>query len=365
VGQQVTASKIHQLLKCARPFAPDVELEEDDPGEPALYGSAAHELLDIIVSNGALDLEDAVNACAKWGLAPGLASELLAHVQDATHTLQKWLVKDNPWGEKFTLVDTEVHLAWNPITGKSRVVAFDEETHHYELLPGEIGGTYDLLVKSKNRVVVLDYKTGDYGIFHEPARHPQMRMLALMTKASSVAILHTPRGGVPPVVYADDIISDDEQDFLAQLRAAMARIGDGSLTPGKEQCKYCRAICIAKNASLVEDASKSVAMVLGSSPGGLAPRSAEDLGRFHMMLGDLKRLAEAARADLKARVLAGEVIERPDGKVLVIEEREYETVSKSSIVEALGKVGGEKLVTSLRKKGCLRVGVRQELHARK
>jgi hypothetical protein len=364
VGAQVTASRVHQLLKCARPFDPDVELEEDDPGEPARYGSAAHELMDIIVQSGSLDLEDAVNAVTKWALPPGLAKELLVHVQDAAHTLQKWLIKDNPWGEKFSLVDTEVHLAWNPATGKARGVAFDEETHHYELLPGEIGGTYDLLVKSKNRTVVLDYKTGDYGVFHEPARYPQMRTLALMTGATSVAILHTPRGGVPPVVYADDIVADDEQDFLKQLRAAMARIGDGSLTPGKEQCKYCRAICIAKNASLVEDASKSVAMVLGS-PGGLSPRSAEDLGRFHMMLGDLKRLADAARADLKARVLAGEVIERPDGKVLVIEEREYETVSKSSIVDAMGKVGGEKLITALRKKGCLKVGVRQELHARK
>jgi hypothetical protein len=271
---------------------------------------------------------------------------------------------DNPWGEKFSFIDTEVHLAWNPFTGKTRVCGFSEEDHQYDLLPGEIGGTYDLLVRSKKRTVVLDYKTGDYGAFHEPARYPQMRTLALMTGASAVAILHTPRGGLPPIVYADDIISSDEEEFHAQLLSALKRIGDGSLTPGKDQCKYCCAICVAKNASLVADASKSVALVLGS-PGGMVPRTSLELGQFHMMLGDLARLAEAARADLKARVAAGEVIERPDGKMLVIEEREYETVSKSSIVAALGKVGGEKLITSLRKKGCLKVGVRQELHARK
>src|ERR1017187_1151754 len=168
MGQQITASKVGQLLKCARPFDPLTPLEDDDPSEPARYGSAAHELLEIKVTTGELAIEDAINACAKFGLPPGTAEELLPHAQDATHTLQKWLLGDNVWGDKFTLVDTEVHSAWNPVTGKSRTCGFDEETHHYDLRPGEIGGTYDLLIKSKKRRVVLDYKTGDYGQFHEP-----------------------------------------------------------------------------------------------------------------------------------------------------------------------------------------------------
>jgi hypothetical protein len=361
MSQQVTASKVHQLLLCQRPFDAQTVLEEDDPQEPARYGSAAHALMDLLVQSGEVDLEDAVNACARWGLSSGTSKELHDHVRDAAHTLQKWLVKENPWGERFQVVDTEVHMAWDPFTGESRTCAFDEDTHHYDLHPGEIGGTYDLLVKSSKRKVVLDYKTGDYGTFHEPAQLPQMQTLALMTKATAVAILHMPRGGLPPIVYAEDILAGDEDQFLKRLLDALDRVGDGSLTPGAEQCKYCRAVCIAKDESMLEKAGAIVVAATGLT----VPRTSVELGRFHEMLGELKRLSERARDEIKARVLAGELIERPDGKVLVIEEREYETVSKSSIVEALGRTGGERLIKSLRKKGCMKVGTRQELHARK
>jgi hypothetical protein len=369
VPQQVTASKVGQLLKCVRPFSPGTPLDPDDAGEAAHYGTAWHECQEILVkSGGLLDLEDALAALQKVSLPSGEAKSLHAHALEGWHCLNKWLMGDNPWGETFRVVDTEAHhaTAFQRIGPKysatSRVCDFDLETHTYDLRPGEFGGTYDLLVMSERRRCVIDHKTGDWGAFHQPEEMPQMLALATQTGADAVAILHAPRG-LPPQIYASEVSPTALQNFGRRLRAAMRRIGDGSMAPSEEACKFCRArsTCPAKDGELLKRAGAIV-----SAASGLAiPRTPEELGRFHQMIGEVEKLMFRAREEIKSRVVAGEIIERPDGKVLVLETRSYESLSKSSIVEALGKTEGEKLISSLRKKGVVSQGERVEMHARK
>ena len=361
---QITASKTALFLGCQRPFDPEVEIVKEDAGEAANYGNAFHESLEAVVTRAERREAEALK---KWNVNCE-AAELAAHVDRAYDCLVKWMAGDNVFEEKFRAVDTEKHLATairsmkGKIGVKSRECAFDEAEHHYDLRKKEIGGTYDLLIRAESgRECVIDYKSGDWGDFQSPAALPQMRTLALQTGADCVAILHAPRN-LPAVMYAEEIDSTTIAEHARAMVAARRRIGDGSLRPGPH-CKYCeaRSSCPAKDGELLIRTNALVTRVIGSSTDLSMPL---DKGKFHMLLGELDKLSKRARDEMKNDVLAGEVIERPDGKCLVIEERSYERLSKASVVEALGQREGEKMLIQLRKKGCLTTDTRKEMHAR-
>ena len=354
-ANQVTASRIYLLLECSRPFDPNVETVREEPTEAMRYGSAFHEVLEL--NAGPKD----VRAIAKkWGID---ATELAQHATRALLYLKKWMAGDNIWGETFRAVFKEQHLATRVSVDAQRVDSrecdFDAETHHYDLQPGEFGGTSDLVVRSSARTIVVDYKTGDFGEFHTPSKIPQMLALALQHHADGVAILHTPRGAMP-VMHAETVSGEELGRFVERFELARFRIGDGSLRPGP-WCTRCpaRESCPAKDGELLTRASSLIKHTISREELG----KPVDKGAFHMFLGELARLEKRAREVLKADVKAGEVIARPDGKVLVIREKTVESLSKSSIVEALGKAKGEKEIERLRKLGCVRSDTREELHA--
>ena len=85
--------------------------------------------------------------------------------------------------------------------------------------------------------MVVDYKTGVYEDYSDPLT-PQMLTLALQTRADAVAILHTPRMGIP-VVYASEATPDLIDAHRMRLIRALFRIGDGSMRPG-HWCRWCR-----------------------------------------------------------------------------------------------------------------------------
>ncbi len=88
-------------------------------------------------------------------------------------------------------------------------------------------------------------------------------------------------------------------------------------------------------------------------------------GALYDMLKRFRELEKAGSAELKRLVRLGSVIETKDGNVLTIREQTYETLSKKSVIEALGKVAGEKLLAQLRKKGVIREATREMLVAEK
>ncbi len=352
-GMQVTASKTSLLINCARPFDPEVEREPQESTIEMRYGSALHEACEVSRKT------DFASLAAEWELPPECAKELKAHTIRTLACLKSWLQGGNPWGETFRVVSRETHRATHIKTLVTRECDFDAETHTYDLQPGEFGGTDDLVVESDNRRIVVDYKSGDWGEFHIPSELPQMMTLALQTEADAVAILHSPREGVP-VMYCDEISTEDKWRFHRELRRAWGRIGDGSLRPGK-WCARCpaRESCPAKDGELLKRAGAMIQLAVSKD----ALQAPVDKGQFHMFLQELSRLEKRAKEVLRADVKGGEIIVRPDGKVLVLKSKTQESLSKSSIVAALGKQKGEALIKKLRKQGCVKESTHDELRA--
>jgi hypothetical protein len=352
MGIQPTASKSDLLLNCQYPFDPALDLgEPEPPGEVAEYGTDFH-----------------------WKLHAALQGATPAdnHVKGSLSIIQGFMAGENPWGYKFEATSMETPLALRikalgpaRVTWAARQVDFSAEGHSYSLAPGDIGGTADLVldrVPSGGKVagafrVVWDHKTGSGEDYTQPAKKGQMLTLALATDADAVAILHTPRGSIP-AVYADPVSPVRLKEHAFKLDAALKRIGDGSLRPGP-WCKWCpaRPVCPTNNADLAK-AGRDLVKVFG----GDKLLAEIDLGKVHQLLPAADKLFEQLRAELKERVRAGEVIQRPDGKTLEIQTVTAErVVGKADLFKAFAPLGGE---AKARELGLVKSSVQERLVAK-
>lgn len=351
MANQVTASRVALLLECTRPFDPAIEHDEREETEAMRYGSCVHEILEGFAKGGPALPPEMQKVAKRWNV------ELdVEHPLTAWKALQKWMTKKgNPYGESFEIIGTEQSLKMARI---GVPCAFDKESHTYGLEPGEWGGTYDLLLQSAQRKVVLDTKTGNWGNFTRPAAMAQMLALALLTDADAVAILHTPRDAAP-VIYCEDVSTMQLAGFEGRLDMARERIGDGSMRPG-DHCLRCpaRGSCPTQDSNLLR---QSGALIKAANT--TLERGPVEPGAMHMFLQEFDRLAKRAREELRDLVRSGAVVERPDGKVLEMRRVEYETLSKTSVVAGLGKQKGEAMLDKLRKLGCVKSGEREELRA--
>lgn len=339
---QPTASRTALLLQCGRPFSEGIATENVS-GEAAEYGTAFH----LAMQNEKINAQSAAQ---------------YAHIKEHVKASLQCL-KDELRDWNATLAERETSKAMKVGPGKAWVVqraTLELETHHYDMPAGYIGGTVDAVaVADPYKRIVVDYKTGQAEDYSRPSQNLQMLTLASMWEADAVAILHTPPDSIP-VMYIEDVDKKTLEKHRKRLRLAMARVNDGSMRPGPE-CDRCpaRAGCPAADADLIGSTSALVTSVV--------PTLAEpgwDLGRMHLLLGELDRLAKRAKDQIRERVEAGEEIVRPDGKTLRIIEKEYERLSKSSILEALGKERGEAMIAELRKLGCLTTETRPEMWAK-
>lgn len=317
------------------------------------YGSCVHEILERFAKGGPAIPAEMQKVATRWNV------ELdVEHPLAAWKALQKWMTrKGNPYGESFGIIGTERSLKMGGGVG-GEWCGFDKETHTYNLEPNEWGGTYDLLLESSKRRVVLDTKTGNWGNFTQPSQMPQMLALALLTDASAVAILHTLRDAAP-VIYCENVSVMQLAGFEGRLDTARARIGDGSMRPGSH-CARCpaRSSCPTQDSNLLR---QSGALIKAANT--TLERGPVEPGTMHMFLQEFDRLAKRAREELRDLVRSGATVERPDGKVLEMRRVEYETLSKTSVVVGLGKQKGEAMLDKLRKLGCVRSGEREELRA--
>lgn len=368
MGLQDTASKTELLLHCTRPYAEETEIEREEPGEAAIYGSAFHEAIAQHLKaylGFATITVDVGAAAAKWGVD---AAALEKHVRSALRHLENFLGGNNRWGETFRVEIIEKPLATRlrvlrnqRLSIETRECDFEESTHTYDLAPGEFGGTPDIVaIGNKGHRLVLDHKSGTWGDYSMPEKLPQLLTLALMTGANMVAVLHAPRD-FPATIYAE-VVSNDQLAAHAKLRRrAMRRVGDGSLTPGSWCCRCpAKSGCPAKDNDLLKKATALVKTVSGS----LVERHEHDLGKLHLMMADVDKVMRRAREEMRDLVMGGEVIERPDGKVLQMVPKTYERLSKSSVIAALGKVAGERMLEKLRKLGCFTEDTREEMWAK-
>jgi hypothetical protein len=371
---QPTASKTTVLLNCSYPFSKRVEIpHEEEVDEAPRYGSAFHRLLELAPLGVGERFGDDYDALVektgkKWGLTPGVRQELAEHVRGALPVLQKWLSGRNQFEKKFNVkkLRREVSFAAEPMGDNVREIDNPREADHvYEdLEEGEVAMTADLW----DLGFVLDHKTGSVDDnFSKPTKNNQLKTLALTTRSKTpiVAIFHADRRGLP-IVYADEIEEGALDKHELKLRRAIRRIGDGSMRPsepgkGEQWCQYCpaRSVCPTQTANLLTGAAAVVtdaAVALARLPkGGLV--TDEQVGNMHYFFSEIDRLKEAAkplmRAHVKRALEEGHEVSRKDGKVLVIRTRTEERLSKTKIIEALGKPEAERLFKRLRKAGAL------------
>jgi hypothetical protein len=378
-GLQPSASRTELLLNCQYPFGRIVP-RETEVSEPARYGLAFHELMADMLRAGRIVPLIGKKTALKWKVD---YEEVVPHVRAAFNVLDVWLSGKNPWGVNFRAgverTEASFALGGGGLGGARSISNPTEDTHEYlDLKNGEIGGTVDYLsigddVEKPRFKLIIDHKTG-FGDFSNPQDLPQLQTLASMAdllpgtpRTPIIAgILHADRQGVP-TVYVEELPSlYGEQFYSNKIRPALAKIGDGSLRPGPH-CEHCpaRPICPARDGEIIRSAlellPKAAAIVKRDAANDLV--SGRDLGRLHVLIKEFEKLIVPAKEEIKAAVQAGAFIERPDGKVLVLKTRSYETLSKGSIERALGKLRAAKEIARLRKLGCTETQEREEIHA--
>ena len=403
---QPSASRTSLLLSCPRPFG-DVELVEDTSEEPASYGSAFHEVLAACLRSlkrkplekNAKAFARAIDQAVKRYDIPHVRQELSGHVKSSVRVLRKWLAH-----EKLEAIKIEqAYAIWPREDGSwsAREIEPHDEEHRYKVPDGEVPGTVDLIAASKDRsrIVVLDHKTGlfeDWFMtgeeFARPITVAQLRTLGLagelVAQASAcgplfveLAIFHADRQGLP-YVYSEPYERASMSQHARELYWALQLIGRGYVRDG-DYCKRCpaRIGCPARAASLlVESAEVLTKAAIAVAVEPVDPRAlyvlpTEEIlepgllegraGALYDMLKRFRELDKAAATELRRLVKQGAVIETKEGSVLSIREQVYETLSKKSVLEALGKVAGEKELARLRKKGVIKEATREMLVAEK
>lgn len=381
MGMQPSASKTGLLLACQRPFDSELTYEREEADEPSRYGSAFHVLmapllLGKLVDQGARYDNTIEKTAKKWNVRAA-SQELHGHVRSSYRFLRKFL-ENGGWDFKTLKVETS--YAIKPLGKARRIEGPTEEDHVYsDLRSGEIAATLDVEIESKDgsHVLIGDHKTGFMAEDHYsgdsfamPEKLPQMRTVGLIVPASkkrrTLAIFHFDRKGLPDI-HTGAYDRDASTYHATQLAEAIGRIGDGSLRPGP-QCNVCPAwaACPAKAADIMGSASaallaagaerlQTVNSNFSTLPVGLRA------GRLMTMIKALEKLTEMGRREVRQLVKDGELVEAADGTTYELSVEEFETLSKSSIIRALGKQNGEKLIASLRKRGVIETSTRERL----
>jgi len=379
---QPSASRTALLLACPRPFDPELDVELEEPGEPARYGSAFHQVIAACLRGSAKKpLEKSIaaytreiNRATKKFDVVAAAQELAGHVKSSVQVLRKWLARENLIVQQVETARAVHATAIGDWT--RRTISPHDEDHRYDVVSDEVPGTIDLVAANSKRIVVLDHKTG--GIdenFARPSLIPQMRTLGLVELGArsaviEVAIFHADRRGLP-IVYSEEYEPVEQHKHAAALAKAVSRIGQGFLRPGP-YCRRCpaRTTCPAHAADLLAESSAALvqsASALAVEPiqGPLAPATGASIeqraGALYDLLKKFRALEKAGSEEIKRLVREGAVIETRTGEVLALRKQSYETLSKKSVIEALGKVAGERELEKLRKKGALRETTREML----
>lgn len=397
---QASASKSALLLACPRPF--EVETEPEEPSEPARYGSAFHQIIaacfrsrhKLFESTSAYARE--VDKAVKRYDMKAASQELAGHVKSSVKFLRSWLAR-----EKLEITVIETAYAIGPSKAGSwhvrEIGSFDED-HRYKVEYGEVPGTVDLVARnsSRTRGLVLDHKTGmqedwynEGADFARPVKLAQMRTLGLVTakaaelrlgtgaRTTEVGIFYADRMGLPSV-YVDPYELDEKLDHSKALYEALELIGRRFLRHGGH-CQRCpiNNACPAYTAQLLSEGT--IALVKHATTFALEPIDPKALhvlpddspivgasieeraGVLYDLIKRFDVLAAAGREEIRRMIKAGAVIETGDGRSLALRTQTFETLSKKSVLEALGPVAGGRELDRLRKKGVIRESTREQI----
>jgi hypothetical protein len=369
------------LLEC--PYWAGVEVEREEPGEAALYGSAFHDVIARALKAGTkAQARWATKAAQDWHV-PAAASELHEHVENSRTFFLEWLAGRNEfrsvWRAKGALIEEAVALL--PGVAGRACKPHDEEHRYNDLRPGEIPGTLDFAAVrgTKAPLLVIDHKTGESEDFSEPATKPQLLGLgaAMMRRFKRteviIGVLHSRRRGLPKM-YAERVKLHELLPYEQKLAGSIARVGDGSMRPGP-WCDRCPAqsVCPARDSQLMERANDVLTgltaaggalslkgltandVVVAKMPGVL---SVERRDGYLLEIAKLaKRMAGRISAEVKERMIAASgthLPETPSGETYILREYDRENISKDSIMQAFGATAGAREIVRLREAGAVR-----------
>ncbi len=165
-------------------------------------------------------------------------------------------------------------------------------------------GKADLVARHGSRALILDYKSL-WGDHEHSTNNMQLRALAVLADEEysldevAVAIVQPNVTGNPGVcVYGKLELSEARRELLNILDAIKPE--NAPRIPGK-QCKFCKAKLICPEAQ----AQISVVQTVGQS---LATMDGARLGDFLNLIADAKHVINAAEAEAKRRLNAGEAV---------------------------------------------------------
>jgi hypothetical protein len=389
-GLQPSASRAEILSNCSYAFGKEVGHEEASVA--ARYGSAFHSLLADLIVGKKVPAAAYSTTAKQWGVQD-LTTELMPHVQAGHETLSKWLSKneyrlDFSRSAKTTVEKAVALLPWQ--RGRE-IEPHDEEHRYHGLEQGELPGTLDYMNEDaetkkvgvkKRLLVMLDHKTGEED-FSRPLEKHQLLALgaAIMrwrgVKEMILGVLWARRRGMPKV-YSEKVKLSELAEFETKLQTGLARIGDGSMRPGP-WCKWCPAqpVCPAQDAELLSKAGallkqlgavgESLSMGAASMAMVKAPSASmsreKKLGHLYDVIRFNQRVIDRCRVEMKNEIIADPTLLPPtsEGEYLIVREFEKESLGKSSIIAAMGKMAGEKMIEKLRAAGAIKKSKVQQL----
>lgn len=396
-GLQPSMSWSNVLLECAFPFGKEIEREEVE--EPARFGSAYHAVMAQSFFHGMQPKKLATHAeraAKQWAVE---AEEVHSLVIDSRRVLDDWLRKNeyridfaDILKQKKGTLFVEQALALKPLVSGRALQPHDADHRYHGVAEGEQPGTLDYAIISMGKrlpVLLLDHKSGEED-FSSPQDKPQLLSLAAAVarwaKADEVIFgANWARRRGMPKVYSERVKLHELEPYERRLQLSLARIGDGSMKPNKF-CNICpaKSMCPAQDAELLSKAGDILVGLTAAggalSSEGLAANDAaiihhaganlskaKKLGILYEVVRKGEQIAKRAREEIRNEILRDPSLlpETPTGEYLVVREYEKENLSKSAIIEAYGRVAGERMIEKLRKDGAITKTKVQQLYPEK
>jgi hypothetical protein len=256
----------------------------------------------------------------------------------------------------------EVAYAYDPAKDSARVLGVNIG-RNYQLKPGEIAGTADVVMVNGDCVTVYDWKTGHKALPH-PSESWQLRALALAacrTTGAGNAIIGYGRVAdeEAPVLVTDTMDCFDLDWFAGELFGLLAA-ADRALKDYTEhnmlprlaegpQCDYCEAFafCPAKHAL-----ARSMAADLAGLEAGIEALTLEQAGSVLEKVQAAEAVLERIKSSLKERAQRTPIPLPSGGRWAAVETRRESVdgrVALAALAEHIGWAEASKAVKTLTK----------------
>jgi hypothetical protein len=344
-----TASKLALLEACAFPFRPELDIVEEPVGVGALTGTGLHLLIDA-----------AIEEKPEPAIPDGADAE----------AVQQMFAMWKAWWATFAGTlwwRAEVPVAIDLETGRGRILPSKGHRDYSDASPTEIPGTADVVGLDGDMLHVGDWKSGHPDYLEEAITSRQLLGLVLPlyrsvpgVKRARAFIAHV----APDGVRIDSAIFDelDLDAGEAELREQVAAIPTSTPAPGAH-CRWCpaRALCPESErglAALVEEtpAAALAAILRGQEiTADRAALAARALPLLDELGGRVRKMLTAEAKKRGGSILIGK------GRALKVISFPRESISKSSINEALGDVDADAVITRLRDAGAFKQSTVEQL----